>query len=190
MRAQKPAIRQIKSVLVIARRVIGRSVKRVKAMPLGFNIRAVRDGESHAPENADRTVDQLCQRMNPSPCGRDSGQGDVDFRQGAAFLLCAQIGKPGFNGRRHIRSQGIERLTYGGFFLLWHLPHPLAEQGNGAGAPEEFYAGGVHGRQIRGIGNGRKRLGAKLFDLGDHDGITGKQPSRAAWRAGWIENPG
>ena len=51
VRAQQPAVGQIKCVLLVARGMIGRGVERVEAMPFRFDVGSVGERESHAAEN-------------------------------------------------------------------------------------------------------------------------------------------
>src|SRR5947208_1190225 len=52
MRSKQTSIRQIKCVLLVARRMFGRRVEGVETMPFGLNVRAVRKGETHSTEDS------------------------------------------------------------------------------------------------------------------------------------------
>ena len=68
------AVGQIKSVLLVARRMIGRGVERVEAMPFGFDVRAFREREPHSPENADPAVEHLGEGMERAELGGGAGK--------------------------------------------------------------------------------------------------------------------
>src|SRR6266576_3061909 len=63
MRSKQTSIRQIKCVLLVARRMFGRRVESVETMPFRLNVRAVRKGETHSTEDRDRAVEYLGKRM-------------------------------------------------------------------------------------------------------------------------------
>ena len=63
MGSKQTSVRQIKCVLLVARRMFGRRVESVETMPFGLNVRAVRKGETHSTENRDRAVEYLGERM-------------------------------------------------------------------------------------------------------------------------------
>ena len=79
MRSQKSAVGQIKRVLFIACRVVWRRIERVEAMPFIFNVRSIRQRETHAPKNLNSTLVHLVKRMNRTDLMRRSWEGDVDL---------------------------------------------------------------------------------------------------------------
>ena len=61
MRAQQPALPEIKRVLFIARRMLGRRVECIETVPLGLNVRPVCKGETHSAEDRNCAIEvQVC----------------------------------------------------------------------------------------------------------------------------------
>src|SRR5260370_19214885 len=67
VRSQQPAVWQIKCILLIARRVFGRCVECIEAMPLVFDVWSVSQRESHSSVGLDRALEYLCERMERAP---------------------------------------------------------------------------------------------------------------------------
>src|SRR5262245_38868189 len=54
----------VESVLNVPGWMIGRGVERIETEPFGLNLGAVFDGETHATENIDGALEDLCQWMD------------------------------------------------------------------------------------------------------------------------------
>ena len=68
------AVGQIKCVLFVSRRMIGRGVERVEAMPFGLDIRSFGESETHSPKNSDRAIEHLGERMERAELGCGAGE--------------------------------------------------------------------------------------------------------------------
>ncbi len=68
--AQQTAVRQIKRVLFVSRRMIGRSVQRVETMPFRFDVGSIRQRESHAAKNRDGAIEHLGEGMKRTELGQ------------------------------------------------------------------------------------------------------------------------
>ena len=93
VRPQNTAIRQIEGVLFVAGRMIRWSVKGIKAMPFGLDVRSFSEGETHPAKNCDRAVEHLGQGMKrpASVCG--AGQRNVDARLARSLLRQFEAGR-------------------------------------------------------------------------------------------------
>ena len=74
MGAEHATVWQIKCVLLIARRMIGRGVEGVEAMPFGLDIRSFGKSETHSPKNSDSAVQHLGERMERAGLGCGAGE--------------------------------------------------------------------------------------------------------------------
>ena len=70
--------------------MFGRRVECVEAMPFVFNVRSVRERETHSPKNFDRSFPHLCERVQRADFVRRSRQRDVDPGQRARFFLLSE----------------------------------------------------------------------------------------------------
>ena len=82
MGAEETTVRQIESVLLVARWMIWRGVECVEAMPLGLNIWAVGQCKSHSPKNADTALEHLRKWMQSAFLIWRAGQRNVDIGNG------------------------------------------------------------------------------------------------------------
>jgi len=111
------SVRQIKCVLAVARGMVGGRVKRVEAMVLVFDLRAVRHREANFAERADNVVGHLGERMQFAQRGAASGQGEIRrlLRQrGFEFKFLPAGNQRGFE----FNFRGVDEFAGGGFFLL------------------------------------------------------------------------
>ena len=84
--AQEPAIRQIKGVGFVARRMIGRGVERVEAMPLVLDVGSLRERETHSAEKPDRAVEHLRERVERARFVRRARQRKIERSERAGLL--------------------------------------------------------------------------------------------------------
>ena len=183
--AHEPAIGQIEGVALIARRVVGRGVEGVKAVPLGLNLRAVGQGETHAPQGAHRQVADLGERVQAAAVGRAARQGQVDAGHGGGVLGGLQRAESGLQA-------GAERLTHlvelGADILLLlrrHFAHARTERGQPALLAKIIDAEGLQRGFVVERAERRKGLGLEGVEFGKH----GRKPDAAGGGRGAATMP-
>src|SRR3546814_6492308 len=104
MRAQQPAIAEVKGVVHRARRVVRREVQRLEVVPVVLDLRAVGQLVAQAAEDVGDALDRAADRMQAAARGVAAGQRDVD----------------GFGGRSEEHTselQSLMRISYAVFCL-------------------------------------------------------------------------
>ncbi len=113
---RKPAIGQIKCVLLVARRMIGRSVQRVEAMPFRLDVGAFGKRESHPAENTDRAIEHLRERMKRAEFMRAFPGAKCRCSQARLILFAARKFSRAFQSPRSLRcgprSAVFRRLAF------------------------------------------------------------------------------
>src|SRR5206468_1210898 len=84
---EQSTVWEIKCVLLVARRMFGRCIERVEAVPFVFHIGTVCECESHSPKNFDRAIPHLRKRLKCAEFVRSSWKRDVDLGKRARLLL-------------------------------------------------------------------------------------------------------
>ena len=74
VRAEQSSIRQIKCVLLVPRGMFGWRVQRVEAVPFVLNVWTISERETHSPENLNRSLEHLGERMQSAELVRRAGQ--------------------------------------------------------------------------------------------------------------------
>ncbi len=74
MSAQQATVGQIKCVLLVPRRMLRRRVKRIEAMPFGFDVGTVGQRKTHAAKNLNAPIEHLRERMQRSALVRSARQ--------------------------------------------------------------------------------------------------------------------
>ena len=169
VRAQQAAIRQVKSILLVASRMIGRRVQRIEAMPLGFNLGSFCQCEAHAAQRADSEIANLCERMQRANASTGTPrQCDVDAFNGLGVLR-GLLGE--FLGLDAISDGGAHFVELGTDFLFLidrNVLHASAQRGDAAFFAEEVHAHGFErGFILRGI-DGDEGFGFESVELGEH----------------------
>ena len=156
--AKKPAIGQVKGVGLVPRRMIGRGVERIEAMPFVFDVGAFREGESHPAKESDRAVEHLGERMKRADLVRRAGQGNVDLGERACFLRRAQLFAGLLERGGHGGPDLVEQLADDRPLFFRERFHLLAPGGNAAAASEVADPRGVQRLFVRrsaDLGEGR-----------------------------------
>ena len=149
MGPQQAAIGQIKSVLLVACRMIGRRIECVEAMPLGLDVRPLGQGKSHPPENFHRPPLQMLQGMQTSDRPRHTGQRWVDLRH-LRFL-----GRGGKLRPAHLERTGdrgadfMEKLADFRTLFLGQMPHLLSGPSEPARTPRDRHPDQFERRRVR-----------------------------------------
>ena len=167
--AEQAAVGQIKGVLLVARRMIGRGVERVEAMPFGFDVRTFRERETHPAENADRAIEHLGEGMQAAELARRCRAGRCRCSRVRAFpsrredasALCSIAAVTAL--RASLRS-----LPTTGRSSLRERLHPLGPGGDAAGAAEIADARGLERLLVGRCGDFSQRGVAQLFQLVRH----------------------
>ena len=109
----------VEGVLHLARRVVGRHVKRVEVVELVFNVRPFGNFKAHLAEDGNHFLVNFRHRMNPSLGFRPHRQSNVDALTGqtAVQFNRFQFAFAAFDGVFHCRFQQVQRLA-GGDFLF------------------------------------------------------------------------
>ena len=176
VRAEQPSVGKVEGVLLVARRMVGRCVQRVEAVPLGLDIGAVGDRKPEPAENLHGTIHQQGERVKRSRLLRGAGKRGINRGQRHGVGLQGESGLFLLERRRDSGSQVVEKLAHDGTLLLGEGAHPLAQQGDRTGLAEVADASLLH---RRGIGRSRdrgERLEPELFDLGFHGMFPGEIP--------------
>jgi len=117
--AQQIAAVQIEGVLLIARRMVGGRIERVKVVPDGFDVWAVSDGKAERLENLSDAGGHFANRMLRAESGPLPREGRIE---GAAFFWTG--GKRGllfFNQRRQLLLELIGPFSKERLFLVRHI---------------------------------------------------------------------
>jgi hypothetical protein len=167
--AEKPAVRQIKGVLLVARGVIGRGVEGVEAMPFGFHVRTFGERKAHPPENADPAIEHLGEGMQAAQLGGDAGKRDVDVLE----LACLPRGAKALGGLLDCGRDGAARFVQEfadnrALFLAERF-HPIGPRRDAAGAAKVANAGRVERLLVGRGGDFSQRRVAELFQLVRHE---------------------
>ncbi len=141
MGAEELAGVEVEGVGVVSRGVISGRVEGVEAVELGFDFRAIGEGEAEASQNLDRTVLDDGERVEGTDGEFAGRHGDVEASNGSgigcvleaplAGIECSGDGLPG----------GVEGGTEFGFFLVGEVTHFSGEGVEGGFLAEEFDAG-------------------------------------------------
>ena len=108
-------VRQIESVMLLPRRMIGRDVQRREIMKIILNMRTFGDTETQCPENRDDLVDGLADRVNPPRRGPRDRQRHVNpfLRQATVEFSIAQMLRSRFKRGLNLVPNGIDRRPGG-----------------------------------------------------------------------------
>src|SRR5215813_1940226 len=89
--SQKSPIGQIKRVLFVAGRVVWRRIQSIEAVPLGFDVWAFSERETHSPENLNSALMHLMKRMQRTSVLWRSWKRDVDGGERIRLFLSTDV---------------------------------------------------------------------------------------------------
>ena len=165
VRAQQAAVGKVKRVLLVAGRMVGRGVQRIKTMPLGFDVRPVRNRKSHPLEASHGTVHELGQRVE-GPGGRARpGKRQVQSADRRSIGRLKQAELAGLDRRRHRLAELVQKLAEFRPVHLRDVPHPLAQRRHRAALAEQLHAGGLERGAVSNRADFSERLRAQDLDL-------------------------
>jgi hypothetical protein len=124
MGAEKPPVGKIEGVLLVARGMVGGSVQRIKAVPLGLDVGAVGDGEAEPAEDLDGAVDQQGERVERPSLGSRTREGCVDGSERGRVGLCGEGAFLLLKRGRDGGAQVVEKLPMTGRSSLVRLRIP------------------------------------------------------------------
>jgi hypothetical protein len=109
--SKQSAIRQIKRVLFIPCRMVGRGIERIEAMPFVLHVRTFRERETHPSEDAYPAIQHLGERMQRPNLVRGSRKRNVDLRKRARFSGGPQFFARGLNRRIDRAADFVQQLA-------------------------------------------------------------------------------